>query len=81
MLLQMEKRKRSNVNSGNATDDETKGTLSGNSLYSLLGAAGVHDERSTFHKDFKIRGFIGEKGEKRQTFVHKSVKANRRRTR
>ena len=31
---------------------------------SLLGAAGVDDERSAFHKDFKIRGFIGEKGQK-----------------
>ena len=43
---------------------ETKGTLSGNSLYSLLGASGVDDERSAFHKDFKIRGVIGEKGQK-----------------
>ena len=50
--------------SGKATDDETKGTLSDNSLYSLLGAAGFDDERSAFHKDFKIRGFIGEKGKK-----------------
>ena len=31
---------------------------------SLLGAAGVEDERSAFHKDFKIRGFIGENGQK-----------------
>ena len=50
--------------SGKATDDENKGTLSGNSLYSLLGAAGVDDERSGFHKDFKIRGFMIEKGQK-----------------
>ena len=50
--------------SGKATDDEIKGTLSFNSLYSLLGAAGVDDERSAFLKDFKIRGFIGEKGQK-----------------
>ena len=34
------------------------------SLYSLLVAAGVDDERSAFLKDFKIRGFIGEKGQK-----------------
>ena len=50
--------------SGKATDDETKGTLSCNSLYSLVGAAGVDDERSAFHKDFKIRDYIGEKGQK-----------------
>ena len=50
--------------SDKATDDETKGTQSGNSLYSLLGAAVVDNERSTFHEDFKIRGFIGEKGQK-----------------
>ena len=49
--------------SGKATDDETKGTLSGISLYSLLGAAGVDEGRSAFLKDFKIRGFIGEKGQ------------------
>ena len=35
--------------SGKATDDETMGTLSGNSLYSLLGAAGVDDERTTLN--------------------------------
>ena len=35
-----------------------------NSLYSLLRATGVDDERSSFHKDFKIRGFISEKGQK-----------------
>ena len=46
------------------TDGETKGTLTGNSLYSLLGATGVDDERTAFHKDFKIRGFIGERGQK-----------------
>ena len=50
--------------SGKGTDDETKGTRSGNSLYSLLGAAGVNVERSAFHKDFEIRDFIGEKGQK-----------------
>ena len=47
--------------SGKVTDDERKGTLSGNSLSSLLGAAGVDNKRSTFHKDFKIRDFIGKK--------------------
>ena len=50
--------------SGKVTDVETKGTLSGNSLYSLLGATGADDERNAFPKDFKIRGFIGEKGQK-----------------
>ena len=50
--------------SGKATNDETKGTLSANSLYSLLGATGVDDERSAFHKDFKSSGFIGENGQK-----------------
>ena len=35
-----------------------------NSLYSLLRATGIDDERSSFHKDFKIRGFISEKGQK-----------------
>ena len=50
--------------SGKVTDNETKGTLSGNSLYSLLGAAGDDDERSAFHKDLKIRGFISEKRQK-----------------
>ena len=50
--------------SGKVTDDETKGTLSGNSLYSLLRATGVDNERRAFHKDFKIRGFIDEKGQK-----------------
>ena len=34
------------------------------SLYSLLGATGVDDERSAFHKDFNIRSFNGEKGQK-----------------
>ena len=46
------------------TDDETKVTLSGNGLNRLLGARSVDDERSAFHKYFKIRGFIGEKGQK-----------------
>ena len=64
MLLQMQLRKHSNIRSGKVTDDETKSTLSGNSLYSLLGATCVDDEKSAFHKDFKIRGFIGEKGQK-----------------
>ena len=50
--------------SGKATDDETKGTLSGNSIYSLLGAAGVDDERNAFHKDFKIRSFLVKRGKK-----------------
>ena len=47
--------------SGKVRDNETKGTLSVNSLYSLLGVAGDDDERSAFHKDLKIRGFISEK--------------------
>ena len=50
--------------SGKVTDDETKGTLSGNSLCNLLGATVVDDERSALHKDFKIRGFISEKEQK-----------------
>ena len=47
--------------SGKVTDDETKGALSSNSLYSFL--TGVDNERSAFHKDFKIRGVISEKGQ------------------
>ena len=35
-----------------------------NSLYSLLRATGVDNERSSFHKDFKMRGFLSEKGQK-----------------
>ena len=54
---------------------ETKGTLSGNSLYSLLGASGVDDERSAFHKDFKIRGVIGEKGQKYKLWYMLSMDA------
>ena len=51
--------------SGKATDDETKGTRSGISLYILLGVAGVDDERSAFHKDLKVlEVFVGEKGQK-----------------
>ena len=50
--------------SGKVADDKTKSTLSGTRLYSLLGATGVDNERSAFHKDFKIRGFIGGKGQK-----------------
>ena len=65
MLLQMELRKYSNIRSKwQSNDDETNSTLSGNSLYSLLGATGVDDEKSALHKDFKISGFIGEKGQK-----------------
>ena len=46
--------------------------LSGNSLYSLLGATGIDDERSAFRKDFKIRGFVGEKGQK-DKLLHRSL--------
>ena len=34
----------------------------GNSLYSLLGGTGIDVERTAFHEDFKIRGFIGLNG-------------------
>ena len=49
--------------------DDTKSvvndnTLSGKSFLNLLGATGIDDERSAFHKDFKIRGFIGDMGQK-----------------
>ena len=63
--------------SGKVTDDKTKCTLSSNSLYSLLGE--IYDERSAFHKDFKIRGFIGKNGQKDKLIIHKLAKAKRRR--
>ena len=34
----------------------------------VLGATGDDDERSAFHKDFKIRGSIDEKGKKGKLF-------------
>ena len=49
--------------SGTVADNE-KGTLSGNSLYSLMETTGVDNERSAFHKNFKIRDFISEKWKK-----------------
>ena len=65
MLLQIEiKNVPASKVSGKVTDNENKGTLSGNSLYSLLGDICVDDERRAFHTDFKVRGFIGEKGQK-----------------
>ena len=45
---------------------ENGNALSGKSLYDLLGARGVDDQRSAFHKDFKIKGFIGEVGQRDQ---------------
>ena len=49
--------------SGTVSDNE-KGTLSGNSIYSLVETTGVDKEISAFHKDFKIRDFISEKWKK-----------------
>ena len=49
--------------SGTVADNE-KGTLSGNSIYSLVETTGVDKEISAFHKDFKIRDFISEKWKK-----------------
>ena len=40
------------------------GTLSGDSLYSLLGATVLHDERIAFHKVIEIKGFFGENWQK-----------------
>ena len=41
----------------------------------------IYDEESAFHKDFKIRRFIDENGQKDKLIIHKSVKAQRRRVR
>ena len=48
----------------NGRDGKGNGNASGKSLYDLLGATGVDDQRSAFHKDFKIKGFIGEVGQR-----------------
>ena len=37
--------------------------LSVKNLYDLIGAKGIHNQRSTIHKYFKIMGFIGEVGQ------------------
>ena len=50
--------------SGKVTDVETKGTLSGNSLYSLLGATGADDERSAFPKTLKLEVLLVKRGKK-----------------
>ena len=49
--------------SGKVTDDETKGALSSNSLYSLL--TGVDNERSAFPKTLKLEVLLVKRG--RQT--------------
>ena len=49
---------------GNNNGEQIANALSGKSLYGLLGARGADDQRSTFHKDLKIKGFIGEVGQR-----------------
>ena len=52
------------VANGNNNGLENENALSGKSLYDLLGARGVDDQISAFHKDFEIKGFIGEVGQR-----------------
>ena len=52
------------VGNGNNNGLENGNALSGKILYDLLGARGVDDQRSAFHKDFKIKGFIVEVGQR-----------------
>ena len=64
MLLQMEKKKRSNIKSGKATDDETKETLSVNSLCSLLGAQVFTMKEVLFIKTLKLEILLVKRGQK-----------------
>ena len=48
------------VANGNNNELENGNALLGKNLYDLLGARAVDDQRSAFHKDFKIKSFIGE---------------------
>ena len=50
--------------SGKVTDDETKSTLSGNSLHSLPGAAGADDERSAFTKTSELEILLVKRGKR-----------------
>ena len=52
------------VANGNNNGLENGNALSGKSLYDLLGARGVDDQISAFHKDFEIKDFIGEVGQR-----------------
>ena len=48
------------VANGNNNELENGNALLGKNLYDLLGVRAVDDQRSAFHKDFKIKSFIGE---------------------
>ena len=50
--------------SGKVTDDETKSTLSGNSLHSLPGGAGADDERSAFTKTSELEILLVKRGKR-----------------
>ena len=48
------------------TDEDSTAAVAteGKKLADILGAVGFGSEKSAFHKDFKIRGLIGEPGQK-----------------
>ena len=48
------------VANGNNNELSNGNALLGKNLYDLLGARAVDDQRSAFHKDFKIKSFIDE---------------------
>ena len=52
------------VANGNNNRVKNGNALQGKGLYDFLGAKCVDDQRSAFHKDFKIKGFIGEVGQR-----------------